>query len=150
MTEEQKKEYFKKVDDHIKEYGYHSTFVFDKTLPSFCYSTGIFRNFNIPEIFISSLPENLSFEIVHNYVKYFKGTSDIPLNTKIDNLIDRFPVILIEAPISKLTEYVLTSFRFYKKDAFKYLQLVYPDPQGHFPNDKGYDYDQVIMGELTY
>ena len=151
MTEKQKKEYFKKVDDHITEFGYHSTFVFtDKTTPSFCYSTGIFKSFNIPEIFISSLPENLSFEIIRNYIKLFKGTTDIPLNTKIDNLIDRFPIILIDTPISKLTEYVLTSFRFYQNDTFKYLQLVFPDTKGHFPNDEGYNYDQEIMGELKY
>ena len=150
MTETEKKEYHKKVDDCITEFGYYSTFVFDKTKPSFCYSTGAFKSFNIPEIFISSLPQNLSFEIISNYVKLFKGTTDIPLNTKFDNLINRFPIILIDAPISKLTEYVLTSFRFYKNDTFKYLQLVFPDIEGHFPNDKGYNYDQEIIGELKY
>ena len=150
MTEEEKKEYHKKVDDYITEFGYYSTFVFDKTKPSFCYSTGIFKSFNIPEIFISSLPQNLSFEIISNYIKLFRGTNDIPLNTKIDNLTDRFPIVLIDAPISKLTEYVLTSFRFYKNDTFKYLQLVYPDTKGHFPNDEGYNYDQEILGELKY
>src|SRR5688500_9202340 len=150
MTEEEKKEYHKKVDDCITEFGYYSTFVFDKTKPAFCYSTGIFKSFNIPEIFISSLPQNLSFEIIGKYINLFRGTSDIPLNTKIDNLTDRFPIILIHTPISKLTEYVLTSSRFYKNDTFDYLQLVYPDTKGHFPNDEGYNYDQEIMGELKY
>ncbi len=150
MTLKEKNKYHKKVDDCIRDFGYYSTYVFNETKPSFCYSTGIFTSYNIPEVFISSLPQNLSFEIISNYVKLFKGTKDIPLNTKIDNLVDRFPVILIEAPLTRLNEYILTSFRFYKNEVFKCLQIIFPDTNGSFPNDEGYNYDQEIKGDLKY
>lgn len=150
MNVKEKEEYHKKVDECIRDFGYYSTYVFGKTKPSFCYSTGIFKSFNIPEVFISSLPQNLSFEIIRNYVKLFKGTKDIPLNTKIDNLVDRFPVILIDAPLPRLNDYVLTSFRFYKNENFKYLQIIFPDTIGNFPFDEGYNYDQEIKGDLEY
>lgn len=145
MTDEEIKAYFDKVDDNIKTFGYHLTYVFGKDTPSFCYSTGIYKNFNIPEIFISSLPQGLSSELIENCVKSFNVNQPIPLNEKLDYLIDRFPVYLIEVPILNVTEYVLSSIRFYKDEEYKYLQVIYP-PEGNFPNDIGYDYDQEIMG----
>jgi hypothetical protein len=54
MTGKQIKQYHEKVDENIRKYGYHSTFVFSEKTPSFCYSTGIFKSFGIPKIFISS------------------------------------------------------------------------------------------------
>jgi hypothetical protein len=149
MTEEKIKEYFEKVDKSIKEYGYNLTNVFaTKDSPSFCYSTGIYKNFKIPELFISSLPPGLCDQLTAKYIKSFKDKQTIPLNVKLDYLIDRFSVYLIEVPISKLSEYVLTSIRFYNGDGYKYLQIIFPDTKGRFPNETGYDYDQEIMGQF--
>ncbi len=148
MTDEQIKQYQEKADANIKKYGYNSTFVFSDNTPSFCYSTGIYKNFGIPEVFISSLPQNLSHELVEKYVNKFKNADIIPLDEKIDDLTDRFPVYLIAVPKKRLTEYVLASVKFYANEDFKYLQLTYPDTEGYFPNDIKYDYDQVIMGQF--
>jgi hypothetical protein len=148
MTDEQRKNYHDKVDNNIKKFGYHSTFVFADNTPSFCYSTGIYKSFGIPELFISSLPRNLSGGLVENYVNKFKSLGTIPLDTRIDDLTDRFSVYLIEVPIDNLADYVLSSIRFYKGEDYKYVQLIYPDTNGLFPNDKGYDYDQIIMGQF--
>lgn len=150
MTEEKIKEYFEKVDKSIKEFGYNLTNVFaSRDSPSFCYSTGIYKTFKIPELFISSLPPGLCSQLTANYIKSFKDKESIPLNEKLDYLIDRFSVYLIEVPTSKLTAYVLTSIRFYKGEDYKYLQIIFPDTNGRFPNDTGYDYDQEIMGRFS-
>jgi hypothetical protein len=149
MTEEQIKQYHKKVDENISAYGYHSTSVFSDKSPSFCYSTGIYKSFSIPELFISSLPQNLSSTLIQNYVDKFKQTGKVPLNVRVDDLTDRFPIYLIEVPEIKLTDYVLSTIRFYNGDPYKYVQLIYPDTAGHFPNDPDYDYDQVIMGQFV-
>jgi hypothetical protein len=148
MNDEQIKQYHDKVDENIRKYGYHSTFVFADSSPSFCYSTGIYMTFGIPEIFVSSLPQNLSHELLETYVNKFKNEDSILYDKRIDDLTDRFPVYLIDVPIDKLTDYVLSSIRFYKNKDFKYVQLVYPDTAGRFPNDKGYDYDQMIIGQF--
>ena len=55
MTEKEIKDYHNNVDENIKTFGYHMTFVFDDKSLSYCYSTVIYKSFNIPEIFISSL-----------------------------------------------------------------------------------------------
>ncbi|MGV3588357.1 MAG: DUF4262 domain-containing protein [Adhaeribacter sp.] len=142
MTDEQIKEYFEKVDKNIKESGYHLTNIFATSeTPSFCYSTGIFKSFNIPEVFISSLPPGLCSEIIENYVEVFKERKEIPINERFDLLTNRFPVYLIDVPVSNLKDYVLSSIRIYGNEEYKYLQVIYPDTQGNFPNDAGYDYD---------
>jgi hypothetical protein len=146
MTEEQKKEYHAQVDENIKKVGYHITFVFADKAPSFCYSTGMYKSFGIPEIFISSLPQNLSFKLVENYLNKFKELKSIQLNKKIDDLTDRFPIYLIDVPIDILKDYVLSTIRLYNCEEYKYVQLIYPDTNGRFPNDLNYDYDQEIMG----
>ena len=83
----------------------------------------------------------MSQTLIKSYVDKFKGAAQVPLNRRLDELTDRFPVYLIEVPENKLTDYALSSLRFYKSNPYKYVQLIYPDTAGHFPNDAGYDYD---------
>lgn len=149
MTDEQIKAYHSKVEDNIRKYGYHSTFVFSKTDPSFCYSTGLFKTFGIPELFISSLPENLSHTLIKNYVDNFKGGTPISLNVKLNDFTNRFPIYLIEVLKDNLKEYVLSSLTFYGDNDHKYLQLIYPDTHGRFPGEDDYDYDQKIFGNFV-
>lgn len=149
MTQEQKNQYHKSVEENIRKHGYHSTFVAAQETPSFCYTTGLHKNYHIPELFISSLPPNLSFGIIHNYLEKFKETESIPLNKKLDDLIDRFQVYLIEVTIEKLSEYALSSIKYYNGHEFQSLQLIYPDTKGLFPGEIGYDYDQEILGQLV-
>ncbi|WP_298507077.1 DUF4262 domain-containing protein [uncultured Maribacter sp.] len=147
MNKEQKQKYFNKVHSHIEQYGFHITCVLEETnFTPFGYSTGIFQSFGIPELFISGLPSGLTSELIENYVEKFKFEK-VPINLKIDDLIDRFSVYFIEVKNELLTEYTLSSFKFYENSEFKYLQLIFPDLNGHFPNELEYDYDQEILGE---
>lgn len=147
MNKEQKDKYFKKVNDNIEKFGFHMTYVMEEAgFTPFGYSTGIYKNFGVPEIFISGLPNGLTAELISNYAKRFKF-KEVPLNKKIDDLIDRFPVYFIEVENDKLTEYTLSSFKFYENSEFKYLQLIFPDLNGIFPNELEYDYDQKILGK---
>lgn len=147
MIEDKNEKYFKMVYDNIEKYGFHNTYVMEEIgFTPFGYSTGIYQNFGIPELFISGLPNGLTNTLINNYVERFKF-EEVPLNKKIDNLIERFPVYFIDVKNDKLTEYTLSSFKFYENVEFKYLQLIFPDLNGFFPNEAGYDYDQKILGE---
>ncbi|WP_178989679.1 DUF4262 domain-containing protein [Winogradskyella schleiferi] len=147
MNKEQKQKYFEKVYRNIEQYGFHMTCVMEETeFTPFGYSTGIFHSFEIPELFISGLPSGLTSELIENYVEKYKFKT-VPINRKINDLIDRFPVYFIEVKNELLTEYTLSSFKFYENSEFKYLQLIFPDLNGHFPNESEYDYDQEILGE---
>jgi len=147
MNKEQKEKYFKIVNNNIEEFGFHTTFVMEENgFTPFGYSTGIYKTFGIPELFISGLPNGLTTELIKNYVQRFKFKK-VPVKQKRDDLIDRFSVYFIEVKNELLTEYTLSSFKFYENSDFKYLQLIFPDLNGHFPNDSEYDYDQKILGQ---
>jgi Domain of unknown function (DUF4262) len=148
MKEKNILHYHKIVNENIKNFGFHITYVLESTSPSFCYTTGVFETYGIPEIFISALPKNLSYELVTSHVNRFKDTKNITLKQMLESLTDRFPVYLIEAPISNLLDNVLLSTKYYESNNFRYVQLIYPDVDGYFPKDEGYDYDQEIKGEL--
>lgn len=132
MTEQEKDNYFKRVFDNIEKYGFHNTYIMEEVgFTPFGYSTGIYKTFEIPELFISGLPNGLTNTLITNYVERFKF-KQVPLNKKINGLIDRFPVYFIEVENDKLTEYTLSSFKFYKNSEFKYLQLIFPDLNDFF------------------
>jgi len=147
MDELKREMYFKMVYDNIEKYGFHNTYVMEEIgFTPFGYSTGIYKNFRIPELFISGLPNGLTNTLINNYAERYKF-KNVPLNERIDDLIDRFPIYLTEVKNEMLIEYTLTSFKFYDNSEFKYLQLIFPDLNGFFPNQKGYDYDQTILSE---
>lgn len=149
MEDNEKKElYFKTVYDNINLLGYHTTAVVgDTDFTPFTYSTGLFENFNIPELFISGLGPNLSGQIIKKYADKYKF-GQVPLNIKIIDLTDTFPVCLIKVNNSDILDLVLTSVKFYENKNYEYLQLVFPDLNGNFPNECGYEYDQQIIGEF--
>ncbi len=138
-------DYAAKVRQNISEFGFHVTYVASDDSPSFCYSTGIFETFALPELFISSLPPNLSHELIAQYVQRHAETGPV-LNERIAANEERFDYFLISVPTERLKDYVLATNAYYGDAAFEYLQLVYPDASLQFPHEEGYDYDQEIMG----
>lgn len=73
MSKIQKEKYFKIVDDNITEFGFHTTYVMEEIgFTPFGYSTGIYKNFKIPELIISGLPNGLTNTLINNYVERFK------------------------------------------------------------------------------
>lgn len=89
----------------------------------------------------------MSGELIKNYADKYK-LEKIPLNQKINDLTDRFPVYFIKLDNDDIDEYVLTSIKFYENRNYEYLQLIFPDLNGNFPNEPNYDYDQKIIGDL--
>ena len=145
--EEYKRKYLALVDRNIEKYGFHITYILEeKGITPFGYSTGLYRNFGIPEVFVSGLPNGLTNTLIANYAETFKNKS-IPFDEKLGNLIDRFPVYLIPVESSLLEGKVLSSLRFYDGAHFDSVQIIYPDLNGLFPSDAGYDYDMEIFGK---
>ena len=148
IDEEKKRLFLKRIDDDIEKYGYHVTYVMEeKYFTPFGYSTGLYKNFGIPEVFVSGLPNGLTNTLITNYAEIFKDKS-IPFNEKLDNLIDRFLVYLIPVETSLIEEKVLASLRLYDGIGFDSVQVIYPDLNGLFPGEEGYDYDMEIFGEI--
>ncbi|WP_431294594.1 DUF4262 domain-containing protein [Pedobacter sp. P26] len=148
MREEQKRLYFETVDNNIEKHGYHVTYVLEEhDFTPFGYSSGLYKNFGIPEAFISGLPNGLTNTLITNYAEAFRNHK-VPLNQKLDNLIDRFPVYIIPVKNEALNEKILNTLRFYENDYFESVQIIFPDLKGKFYGENGYDYDQEIFWEI--
>jgi len=146
--DEKKREYLALIDHHIEKYGFHVTYVLEeKNFTPFGYSTGLFKNFGIPEVFVSGLPNGLTNTVITNYAEIYKE-KQITFHQKLNELIDRFPVYLIPVESSVLEERVLASYRLYDGPEFESIQVIYPDLNGYFPEDKNYDYDMEIFGRI--
>ena len=85
--------------------------------------------------------------MISNYAEIFKE-NQITYHQKLDTLIDRFLVYLIRVESSSLKEKVLASYRLYDGPNFESIQIIYPDLNGYFPEDKNYDYDMEIFGSI--
>ena len=148
MNEKKRRLYFEIVDKNIQQNGFHVTYVMEsKNFSPFGYSTGLYRNFRIPEAFVSGLPNGLTNTLITNYAQIFKD-KNVPLNEKLNNLIDRFPIYIISVKSRDLVEQFLSSFRFYEASHFDCVQIIFPDLEGRFPGENGYAYDQEIFGQL--
>lgn len=148
ITKKQKEEYFKNVYDNIEKQGFHTTSVLEeKDFTPYPYSTGIYKNFKIPELIISGLGSNFSTELINNYVEKYKF-KEIPINKMIDDFTERFPVYFIEVNNQNIKDYTLSSIKYYENKEYIYIQLIFPDLNINFPNEENYDYDQEIFGKF--
>ena len=136
------------VRQNIKSHGFHATYVVCEDSPPYCYSTGIYETHGIPEIVISSLPPNLSYELIALYIMRFAENAPVT-NSRVRKRDERFDYYLIPVDLNRVREYVLATFKYYESDVFEYLQLIYPDAAGLFPHEDGYDYDQEILGDYS-
>ncbi|WP_412465658.1 DUF4262 domain-containing protein [Pedobacter sp. KLB.chiD] len=135
------------VDKNIEKHGFHVTYVFEEQdVTSYGYSSGLYKNFGMPEAFVSGLPNGLTNKLITNYAQAFRNKK-IPLNEKLNDLIDRFPVYIIPVKNEALNEKILSTFRLYENDYFESVQIIFPDLDGKFPEETGYDYDQEIFGD---
>jgi hypothetical protein len=138
-------DYAKRVRDSVARHGFHTTYVGAGEKPAFCYSTGIYQSHAIPEIIVSSLPPNLSHELISQYVDRFRATGPL-INQRIPAKKERFDYYLVPVPLARIQDYVLATIKYYGRKPFEYLQLVYPDADLLFPGEQGYDYDQELFG----
>jgi hypothetical protein len=60
------KKFLNLIDNDIKEFGFHITYVLEeKNFTPFGYSTGLYKSFGIPEVFVSGLPNGLTNTLIN-------------------------------------------------------------------------------------
>lgn len=138
-------DYAKRVRDNVGKHGFHATYVGPGEVPEYCYSTGIYETYALPEIIISSLPPKLSHELITQYVDRFSETGPL-LNQRITAVNERFDYYLVPVASERIQDYVLATINYYGRKRFECLQLIYPDTEMRFPGEDGYDYDQELFG----
>jgi hypothetical protein len=142
-----------KLIDNVRERGCHILGVDGH--PPFSFSIGLALNYGQAEIVIFGMAPSKAAQIINivrdeaaSGKKFVDGdvSSDILVNGK---------VCFLEVPLELYGEYLGTAIWFYRKSPrpFPCLQLVWPDRDGRFPWETGFDpifkKDQPVLKTLS-
>jgi hypothetical protein len=127
---------------NIRKHGCHLMGIAaDERGPDYVFSIGLFLNYGHAELVIFGLDPNDACGII-NAIRdqVASGRTYVAGDVSDDFLIDR-RVCFVEVPPSAYPAYLGTAIWFYEKlpRPFPCLQIVWPDREGRFPWEAGYD-----------
>lgn len=129
----------------IKEHGWFSTRVFDHkgTQPDFTYSTGFSASFDFPEIIVFGLSKDTAHSVLWDVWRDIETNKKPPIGLKTIGIFGNADAVFLPVAKSAYPEHLGWSRWFYRGDNFDCLQLVWPDREGKFPWEQGFDNDLV-------
>jgi hypothetical protein len=132
------KESFERTLADIEQYGWHAMLIKGETWNRFAYTVGIYDSLGIPELIVVGLTEKTAHIAMDLAIKAMQSGIDL---TK-----GRHPNIVGEVgvefhPVSReWYEHVMYRTNwYYGREAVPVLQIVYPDLDGHFQWDEGFN-----------
>lgn len=127
----------------VREHGWFSTQVFDDEgeEPDFSYSTGFAVNLDFPEIIVFSLPKEVAHSVLWDLWRDVEAGRKPQIGEKIAGVFGNTDAVLLPVEKSAYAEHLGWSRWFYRGDDFECLQLIWPDREGRFPWEKGFDED---------
>jgi hypothetical protein len=110
----------------------------DTTTP-FAYTVGLTAHH--PELLIAGLPPEVAHGLLNDLAgRVYDKAERFTHGQRVSDLIAGYDAVLVEgAPIDALQPGVAIAR--YGRDQVRLMQVVWPDPQGRFPWDTGYDFD---------
>lgn len=132
-------EYLEQIDAIVKEFGWAvqgvAPGVDDEPGPAFCYTVGLERAYDHPELYIIGVSVQVSHALLNDLASRIRDGKQYAPGDVLDDLIQDHTVTLIEADPTG----ILNVAEAYQPDrAVRALQVVWPDPEGRFPWDDGF------------
>lgn len=106
--------------------------------PGYGYSIGLWHTFRHPEVIVFGLPPEIAQKIINNIGRAIKKGSRFSDNATSD-IIANHRLAFADVPEDCYEFFVGMGISFYEGEHFPLLQVVWPDPQGKFPWDEGFD-----------
>jgi hypothetical protein len=106
----------------------------------FAYTVGLTAH-GYPELLIAGLPTQIAHALLNDLAsRVYDKAERCTQGQHISDLITGYEAIIVEGPP---TEELLpgVAIAHYGRDQVRLQQIVWPDPQGHFPWDAGYNLD---------
>jgi hypothetical protein len=126
-----------KISNDIKERSCSVIGVFDAH-PTFSYSIGLNESLNVPDIIIFGLDPRISTQFINDVVTWIKEHGPLTACERYSDFAEGFETIFIECDQAAKEEYTCKASLFYGHNRYKLLQMVWPDPKGLFPWEKGF------------
>jgi hypothetical protein len=136
-----------KLDEHerkfvakVREHGWFRTGVFaEEGLPGFSYSTGFWASAQMPEVIIFSSKNEIVHDLFWDIFREGKSRVKYPVSVRTNQVFENLPAYLFPVAKKHYHEHLGWSRWFYGGDDFPCLQIVWPDREGIFPWEQGFD-----------
>ena len=125
---------------NVREHGWFRTSVAaDEHGPSFSYTTGFWQGVQKPELIISGLNHETAHQILWDIYTDAKAGKSLPIGVPVAEVFGNHAAYIFPVAKRFYSEYLGWSLWFYCGDNFDCLQIVWPDREGIFPWQDGYD-----------
>jgi hypothetical protein len=101
--------------------------------PNSCYTVGLWHSHRHPELIIFGLPTERAHHLLGEAARQVIEGQHWNLNQDITTLTQEHPLRLQPVAECHHRDYLSYNRWFYRGDGFRAWQLVWPDPDGHFP-----------------
>lgn len=124
----------------IREHGWFRTGVFAETgHAGFSYTTGFWWSIGQPELIMFSVKHEIAHNVFWDVFRDAKASQILPIANRTDQVFGNLPAFVFPVAKRHYAEHLGWSRWFYGGDEFPCLQIVWPDRNGVFPWEKGFD-----------
>jgi len=122
--------------------------------PGFAFSVGLFHTLEHPEVFIMGLHTQTAHRIINHIGEAIRAGERFKAGQQYQEIIAGFSIVFTEMDRRHYREYLGYAGWFYRGPNFPVLQCVWPDKQGVFPWQPGYDsrffqLQRVLKGDAS-
>ena len=130
----------------VSTHGWHCVHVRgDSQGPGYTFSVGLYRTHGHPELMVMGLDPEVAHPILGLAVEQIKQGHVYRDGFRDDTLLDGVDCMLRKVPPALHRKYVGYCSWFYKDrpDGFEALQILWPDSQGRYPGQEGFEMDAM-------
>ncbi len=136
MLDESERDFVEK----IREHGWFDTAVFgDAEGPSFSFTSGFWVNTGQPELIMFGMKREIVHDVFWGLFRGAKAGEALPKGKATDKAFANLPAYSFPVAKRFYPEYLGWSQWFYGGNEFPCLQIVWPDRDGIFPWQQGFD-----------
>ncbi len=132
----------RKLLSDINSLGWHVINIFeDETGPAFSFSVGFYLSFGAPEVLIMGLKHSIAHHLINLIGLRLKNGKRYREYERASDLAEGFDCTFVSIGLEHYEEYLGYANWFYRSlnQPYPATQLIWPDKQGKFPWEAGYD-----------
>ncbi len=128
------------IKQKIKEFGWSvQYFEAEEEKPTFAYTIGLWETFKHPEIIVFGLSTNHLVTILNEAGSYIKEGKVLKVGKVYDEYLEGFGSIFRKVKKSRMPEYFGYGLWYYSGENFEAIQFFWPDSDGNFPWQEGFE-----------
>lgn len=136
-----------KVLNDVEKYGWHVLKILEEgEKPRWSFTIGLYRTFGCPEVIIFGMSPNAAQQTLNYIGEQIKDGRNFQIDEMYSDIFEERNCIF--RPVKEKWYGTFLGFAewFYQGKGFPTIQCFWPDREGRFPWDKGYEFSKVPSG----